>query len=377
MYPDFQYLFETIFKTEGPAFLSAIKTFGFFMAIAFLAGAWILKNELKRKERLGQLKPWLSVKPDAKKHSGKLLEMELVGEEIQVYPHQRTGAFVVIAVISGLIGAKLFNALETWDDFIRDPAGNLFSGGGLTFYGGLIVASLSIFLYCKKHKINFGHFCDAAAPALIIAYAIGRLGCHFSGDGDWGIFNNAYISRPDGSVGLATGNDFNQSIALHASYFSQQFGLVNQIPHTYVAAPNGFPDWLFAMNFPHNVINEGIPIEGCTGKYCAMLPIPVFPTSLYEAFICSFLFIPIWALRRKFKQALHLFGFYLILNGLERFFIEKIKVNYKYDWGFIHLAQSEIISVLLIIAGCSILVLYRRSTTSTGLIQAPIEKTIL
>jgi phosphatidylglycerol:prolipoprotein diacylglycerol transferase len=193
----------------------------------------------------------------------------------------------------------------------------------------------------------------------MIAYAVGRLGCHFSGDGDWGIFNNAYISLPDGSIGLATATDFNQSIALHATYFNQEFGSVNQIPHTYVAAPGGFPDWLFAMNFPHNVISEGIPIKDCVGKYCAILPVPVFPTSLYEALICSLLFIPIWTLRRKFKHALHLFGFYLILNGLERFFIEKIKVNYKYDWGFIHPTQSEIISVLLVTMGTLILIFFR------------------
>ncbi len=359
MYPDFHYLFERIFKTDGPTFLAAIKTFGFFVAIAFLTGAWILKNELKRKEGLGQLKPQLLTKSNAKKYFGKLRKMELAFEKVPVYPHQRISEIVIIALISGLIGAKLFNALETWNDFIQDPVGNLFSGGGLTFYGGLIAASVAIFLYCKKHQINFNHFCDAAAPALMIAYAIGRLGCHFSGDGDWGICNNAYMSRPDGSIMLANAADFNQSISLHASYFIREFGSVNQIPHAYVAAPSGFPDWLFAMNFPHNVISEGVPIQGCTGKYCSMLPVPVFPTSLYEAFICSLLFIPIWALRRKFNHALHLFGFYLILNGLERFFIEQIKVNYKYDWGFINPAQSEIISVLLVTMGSLILIFYR------------------
>lgn len=48
-----------------------------------------------------------------------------------------------------------------------------------------------------------------------------------------------------------------------------------------------------------------------------------------------------------------------IMNGLERFLIEKIKVNYHYDWGFIHPVQSEIISVILFITGCSILLFYR------------------
>ena len=119
------------------------------------------------------------------------------------------------------------------------------------------------------------------------------------------------------------------------------------------------------MNFPHNVINEGVGITGCTGNYCHMLPVTVFPTSLYEAIICTLLFGIIWIFRNKFKHALHLFGFYLILNGAERFFIEKIKVNYKYDWGFIHPAQSEIISVFLLISGLMILIFYRSKISRT------------
>jgi phosphatidylglycerol:prolipoprotein diacylglycerol transferase len=56
------------------------------------------------------------------------------------------------------------------------------------------VDAVLIYLYCRKHKIDATHFCDAIAPALKLAYAIGRLGCHFSGDGDWGILNSAFIS---------------------------------------------------------------------------------------------------------------------------------------------------------------------------------------
>lgn len=55
-----------------------------------------------------------------------------------------------------------------------------------------------------------------------------------------------------------------------------------------------------------------------------------------------------------------MFGIYLVLNGLERFFIEKIRVNYKYDWGFIHPTQAEIISMGLTIAGI-ILIIYAAS----------------
>jgi phosphatidylglycerol---prolipoprotein diacylglyceryl transferase len=266
----------------------------------------------------------------------------------------------VIALIGGLIGAKIFNALETWDEFIHDPIASLFSGSGLTFYGGLIVATGLIYYYCRKHKIEVVHFCDAIAPALMLAYGIGRFGCHFSGDGDWGVFNSAYVSLPDASIKQATAQDFNSAVINASAYFNSNFGGINVVPHFSVAAPNGIPSWLVASNFPHNVNNEGLLINDCTGQYCHMLPVPVFPTSLYEAVICILLFLLLWMVRNRFKYALHLFGLYLILNGIERFFIEKIKVNYKYDWGFIHPAQSEIISVCLAVTGTIILLLYRK-----------------
>ena len=69
-------------------------------------------------------------------------------------------------------------------------------------------------------------------------------------------------------------------------------------------------------------------------------------------------------MRNVFKRPLHLFGFYLVLNGLERFFIEKIRVNYKYDWGFLHPTQAEIISSLLVLAGLGILIFYRKQAST-------------
>jgi phosphatidylglycerol:prolipoprotein diacylglycerol transferase len=164
---------------------------------------------------------------------------------------------------------------------------------------------------------------------------------------------------PDGSLKTATLQEFHLALSNSADYFINTFGSITNVPYTHVKVPTGFPDWLFAMNFTHNVINEGIPISGCSGSYCSTLPVSVLPTSLYEAIICILLFVLLWAVRNKFNYGLHLFSLYLVLNGLERFFIEKIKVNYRYDWGFIHPAQSEIISVLLLFISSWILLFFR------------------
>jgi phosphatidylglycerol:prolipoprotein diacylglycerol transferase len=211
------------------------------------------------------------------------------------------------------------------------------------------VATAAFYYYARKHHIPFKYLCDAAAPAIMLAYGIGRLGCQFSGDGDWGIYNTAYISKSDGSLIAATPADYQHTLSM-----------IGNAPHAFFTAPSWLPRWLFAMNYPHNVNNEGIAIAGCSGNYCNVLPVSVFPTPVYEAVTCISFFILMWLFRRRLKRPLQMFATYLILAGIERFFVELIRVNYKYDFGFIHPTQAEIISVLLVIAGAGML-LYRGS----------------
>ena len=82
---------------------------------------------------------------------------------------------------------------------------------------------------------------------------------------------------------------------------------------------------MVAYNFPHNVINEGVAIAGCEGQYCSQLPVPVFPTAFYEAVAGLLLFGFLWAIRKRITIPGVLFSVYLMVNGLERFFIEKNK----------------------------------------------------
>jgi len=77
----------------------------------------------------------------------------------------------------------------------------------------------------------------------------------------------------------------------------------------------------------------------------------VFPTPLYEVIFCSLLFGVLWALRKRLKPAGAVFALYLILNGLERFLIEKIRVNNRMDFLGMQPTQAEVISLGLILAG--------------------------
>jgi prolipoprotein diacylglyceryltransferase len=108
---------------------------------------------------------------------------------------------------------------------------------------------------------------------------------------------------------------------------------------------------MWAFKFPHNVNDEGVFIPGCIGKFCHELAVPVFPTSFYESVVCILLFLFLWSIRDRIKIPGIMFGIYMILNGIERFFIERIRVNTKYHVAGISFTQAELISLLMVIGG--------------------------
>ena len=162
----------------------------------------------------------------------------------------------------------------------------------------------------------------------MLAYGLGRIGCQVSGDGDWGI--------------------------------------VNTSPKPF----SWLPDWMWTYTYPHNVNEAGVKMAGCTeAKYCYELPQGVYPTPLYEIVICLGLFALLWILRKKLKTPGTLFALYLMLNGLERFLIEKIRVNTRLNIFGFQPTQAEVISTLLFLSGLVLwIVLKRRVKTakSTG-----------
>ncbi len=367
MYPDLSYVFHDLFGTEADNWTSIFKVYGIFLVLAVLGAARILYVELKRKSGEGLFKPvpettreggpatandlassviwgfilgfkipyilqnfsdfqadaaavlfslkgvWWTGVAAALLYAGytwwSKRKSEAVAKTAQVFPHDRIGEITIIAAIAGVIGAKIFSILEDPGPFFDDPFGTVFSGAGLTIYGGLIGGFLAVWWYLRKKHIPVIHVMDAVAPALIVAYGIGRLGCHFSGDGDWGI-----------PAGPQPGWWF-------------------------------LPDWLWSMDYPRNIINSGVTMETCAGKYCRHLAAPVFPTSIYEALMAFSIGGILWVLRRRLTVPGMLFFTYLIFNGIERFWIEKIRINEKYDFLGMQFTQAELIAVLLLITG--------------------------
>ncbi|HEU4576496.1 MAG TPA: prolipoprotein diacylglyceryl transferase family protein [Chitinophagaceae bacterium] len=413
MYPNLYYAFKDLFGVDWK-FLRVINSFGFFVALSFILAAVVLTAELRRKSKQGLLQPTevnvvvgkpasfaelilnfilgfvfgykilglfllnSAAKDDPQAFifsglgswpAGIILGLIFAGfkwwekdrqklpkpeeRKIRFWPHDRVGEITILALVFGLLGAKLFDIFENWGDFLKHPSEYILSPAGLTFYGGLICAALAIWWYARKHKIGIWHLNDAAAPALMLAYAIGRIGCQVAGDGDWGIYNAAF--RVDNEkIAVSTMDNFNSTLRLNAAYFETHYQSLEAVPHAYFPKPSALsflPNWLFAYNYPHNVNEAGVPIPGCEGKYCNQLPLPVFPTPLYELTACLILFFILWSFRKRFKIPGTLFAFYLILNGIERFLIEKIRVNNRLDLAGFHPTQAEVISTLLVLAG--------------------------
>ena len=377
MYPNLYYLIQDLFGIKISA-LQLVNTFGFFVALAFIGSGYVLYSELKRKEGLGEFvaieeefiigAPATIGELATSLFFGFLFGFKIIGAFIienalnnpqafilslqgsvgagilsaavmvylkwkekdkvklakpetrkyMVWPHDRVGDIVLQAALWGFIGAKIFHNLENLEDFARDPWGSLIAFSGLTFFGGLILATIAIILYVRRYNMRVIHFADAMAPTMLFAYAAGRIGCHMSGDGDWGIPN------------------------------------LNPKPFTWL------PDWMWAYHYPHNVVNEGLHIPGCIGNYCNELPLPVYPTTFYEIIAMFILFLIMWSFRKKITQPGILTGVYLLFAGSERFLIEKIRVNNKYMFLPFQPTQAELIAVILILLGIVFLAMSKR-----------------
>ncbi len=393
MYPDLSYLLHDIFGTARDNWAAVIKTFGFLLAIAFLGSGWVLRSELKRYEEKGLLKP---VKRKLKVIEGfnftefisNALVILIAGakipfiasnftgfkadpatvifskagnwgiglilvitygayyyfskkgkssqpkfEEINIHPYQKTWDIVIVSAISGIAGARFFSILENLDNFFRDPLGTIFSGSGLTVYGGVIVGFIVVYWYVKKWGIKPIYMMDISGMAILVGLALGRIGCQLSGDGDWGI-----VAPPQ--------------------------------PEWWF-----LPDWIWAYDYPQNVGNGNALLAECNAeqynevirqggmtteaaceaacgyRYCHHLSDPVYPTPIYELVLYFLGFGILWLMRKRIKIAGVLFFMYMIYNGIVRFLIEEIRVNDKYELLGFNWSQAQYISILFILGG--------------------------
>jgi phosphatidylglycerol:prolipoprotein diacylglycerol transferase len=106
------------------------------------------------------------------------------------------------ALVGGVIGSRLYFIVDNYSEVSDDLLGNLFSGSGLTWYGGAIGGAIAVLLWARWRGFLELALLDVAAPALALGYAVGRVGCQLSGDGDYGkAWDGPWaMAYPDGTV---------------------------------------------------------------------------------------------------------------------------------------------------------------------------------
>ncbi len=238
-----------------------ITTFGLMMFLAFVAAGWVLSRQFRR----------YGLSDDT------------------------ASSMVMAAAIGGIIGAKIYYAILFKDWHL------LFTRAGLVWYGGLIGGFLACALYLRMQKIDFLTAADAAAPALSIGYALGRIGCFLVGD-DYGRPTNSWVG---------------------------------------IAFPKGSPPTTAEelRNFGATV-DPSIPPDQI---------LRVHPTQLYESAAALLMFFILMRVGRTPHQKGRVFGLFLILMGIERFLVEVVRAKDDRFLGPFTIAQ--LISVLLVIAG--------------------------
>ncbi|WP_419163321.1 prolipoprotein diacylglyceryl transferase [Candidatus Palauibacter sp.] len=253
-----------------------ITSFGFLMALAFLAGYMVLRAETARLD---------------------------AGRDV-------AADMLLGALIGGIAGAKIYYVLLYWDRTALDPLGMIFSRSGLVWYGGLIGGFLGVVWMLHRRRVAWGLGVDAIAPAMSLAYGVGRIGCFLVGD-DYG--------RPtDSFAGMAF--------------------------------PTGLPP-----STAGNLRRFGAEVDPALADTEVLA---VHPTQLYETGLSLVIFFVLWRLRRHPHLQGWLFGLWLALAASERFLVEFFRAKDDRFFGGFTLAQM--ISIILCAVGVALVVKLRR-----------------
>ncbi len=243
-----------------------ITSFGLMMFLSFISGAWVTAKMLKRYG----------------------LNPELIWDML---------AWIAIG---GILGAKAYYLALHWRELAADPLHEILSRGGLVWYGGLIGGVTAYYLQIRKRALPLAVMYDATAPALAVAYAVGRMGCFLVGD-DYG------------------------------EYTTGPFG---------IAFPQGSPPTTAGhLRAVGDAIPGGIPDSAI---------VSVHPTQLYEIGLALIMFLILWTLARRKLRPGQLFAVFMGLYAVERFLIEFVRA--KEDRFLLGLTTSQGMSILLLAA---------------------------
>jgi phosphatidylglycerol:prolipoprotein diacylglycerol transferase len=198
------------------------------------------------------------------------------------------------AGIGGFAGARVYYLIQQWPDVRHHLLHSAFSGIGFTWYGGLIGGALLVVVWTLVRRVPVGIVANAMGPGVAMGYAIGRIGCQLAGDGDYG--------KPT-----------------HLS-------------------------WVLAMGYPHGTVPTPPGVN-------------VFPTPIYEIVLMAPIVWVLYRIAMGKRSGWLTFGWFLVLSGVERFFIELIRRNPVWFWG---LRQPQVIAIVGFVIGTVLIARFRQ-----------------
>jgi phosphatidylglycerol:prolipoprotein diacylglycerol transferase len=258
----------------------SIPTYGLMVAIGLMAAAYMLQFDFNRHRAQFMERGYLE-NGDDKGH----------GDE----------AFLVIGVVgvAGLVGARLYSVLESPRELIANPA-VLISRYGFTWSGSIITTLIALVFLARHFKIPVLEFMDLCSPPAALGYAIGRIGCLLSGDGDYGV-------------------------------------------------PTNLP---WGMSFPNGIVPT---TETCV-QWGAAPGCRVHPTPIYEFLAGVIIAAFLWRMATKAASGAgshgEIFSGYLIWTGVARFLVEFIRINPRVLYG---LTNAQVVSLLSMVLGFALL----------------------
>jgi phosphatidylglycerol:prolipoprotein diacylglycerol transferase len=268
--PAFPYITDAFTAVFGTHISLPIPMFGAIVAIAMVVATSLATRAVRKYEEQGKLPPGT---------------------------HLIVTDTACISGLAGIVGARIFSIFDDVSGFMAHPIAAIWTRSGFSIYGGLCFGLVAGVIFVKRRSVPVIPMLDAVAPAMMLGYGIGRVGCQIAGDGDWGTFANMSLK------------------------------------------PGWLPDWLWAQTYDGNIVGAVIEPPG------------VYPTPIYETVMALAIFCGLWLLRSNRNRAGYLFSVYLLAVGFERLLIEKIRLNVRFEMFGALVTQAEAISVLLVIAG--------------------------
>src|SRR5579862_2571996 len=220
-------------------------------------------------------------------------------------------AFLIIGIagLAGIVGARLYHVLESPAELFADPWPLLISRFGFAWFGGFLGGFAALLILARREKISTLTFLDACSPAACVGYAIGRIGCFLSGDGDYGI-----------PTSLPWGMSFPNGV----------------VPTTAHVHPTPIYEFLAALLITWILWRLGSRQLAPAPRHVSNSVQP--PARLANGTI---------------------FAWYLILTGIARFLVEFIRINPR---SFLGLTNAQAASLLSLFLGAALLFALNRQT---------------